>query len=76
MVRAHNLPGTRVRKYFFNPVKASAAVERQVTVEDLQEQLGGVMVRLEECERNDEALRQRVNSLKAKLKAPKPGDAS
>ncbi len=69
VLRAHNLPGTKVRKWFFNPAKASVAIEHQLTVEELQEQLGDAVLRIEECEKKDEALRQRLKSLKTKVES-------
>jgi hypothetical protein len=72
VLRSFNQPGTRVRKWFFNPAKAALAVEEQPTVESLARELGELMLRVDTCERNDEALRQRVNSVKAQMKTSKP----
>ncbi len=43
VLRSFNQPGTRVRKWFFNPAKAALAVEEQPRVEDLEEQIGRLM---------------------------------
>lgn len=68
VLRSYNQPGTRVRKYFFNPEKAVLAVEEQPALEDLAEQLGALTMRVEDCEKRGEALRQSLNSVKARVK--------
>jgi hypothetical protein len=73
VLRAYNQPGTRVRKWFFNPVRANMAPPVQLKIEDVEAQLGEVVLRVEDLERNNTALRQKLNSLKAKVKSPKSG---
>lgn len=71
VLRSFNQPGTRVRKWFYNPARASIAIEHHLKLEELAELVGEVTLRIEDCERNDKALRQSLNSVKAKLKIPK-----
>jgi hypothetical protein len=71
VLRSYNQPGTRVRKWFYNPAKASIAIEHQLKLEDVEEQVGALMLRVEVCERNDTAFRQSLNSVKAKVKRSK-----
>lgn len=73
VLRSFNQPGTRVRKWFYNPARASVAIEHHLKLEELVEMVGEVTLRVEDCERNDKALRQSLNSLKHKVKTPKTG---
>jgi len=69
VLRSHNKPGTKVRKWFFNPLATRAGLERDPDMVELA--LGEHLLRLEDLEKKVMALRQSLNSVKAKQKAAK-----
>lgn len=72
VLHAYNLPGTRVRKWWLNLAAVRHGLGQDPT--DMEEVVGGALLRIEELENKAEALRQAHKSLKALVKriAPPP----
>ncbi len=68
VLRAYNQEGTKVRKWFFNPAATRAGLEREPDA--TESALGEHLLRIEDLEKKVMALRQSLNSVKAKQKAP------
>lgn len=66
VLRSHNRPGTKVRKWFVNPLVVKAAVEKDPDATEVA--LGEHLMRIEELERKLEALRQSHIALKRSFK--------
>jgi hypothetical protein len=67
VLRSYNEAGTKVRKWFFNPAAVKAGLERDPDEAEIS--LGEHLLRIEDSEKKIEALRQSLNSVKAKVKA-------
>jgi hypothetical protein len=70
VLRAHNRPGTVVRKWWFNPVALKAGLERDP--DDVEATLGEHRLQLEELQEKVNALKQAYNHLKRQMKTTRP----
>lgn len=66
VLRAYNQEGTKVRKWFFNPLSVKAGLERDPDEAEIS--LGEHLLRIEDAEKKLEAFRQSLNAVKAKVK--------
>jgi hypothetical protein len=74
VLKAFNRPGTKVRKWWVNPDRLARLVEDEgVDVDDVEEQLGEHLLRIEALEEKFKALRDGHIALKRKVNSPPQG---
>lgn len=69
VLRSYNDPGTRIGKWWFNPVAVKVGLERDP--DETETSLGEHLLRIEENEKKLNALRQSLNALRRQVNSMK-----
>lgn len=69
VLKSFNRPGTKVRKWFYNPDVTRIAVELGVRLDAVELKVESLMTRMDESEAKLVVLRTSINSVNRKVKA-------